>query len=134
MLRIASERESLCSVQWFSISPHMSSVRVKDIFLVTPILFLPEPSRRPPLEKTKPNCPSLLATPTLTLLLFNIMTLLHFDLGNLIQMDLFSYYHVSTWIYNISKAIAEEQLIKCKAGTISKGIPFASSANEPTAL
>lgn len=62
------------------------------------------------------------------------MTLLHFDLGNLIQMDLFSYYHVSTWIYNISKAIAEEQLIECKAGTISKGIPFASSANEPTTL
>lgn len=86
--------------------PHMSSVRVKDIFLVTPILFLPEPSRRPPLEKTKPNWPSLLETPTLMLLLFNIITLPNFDLGNLIQTDLFSSYHVSTWIYNILKAIA----------------------------
>lgn len=95
MLRIASERESLYSVQWFSIFPHMSSVRVKDIFLVTPILFLPEPSRRPPLEKTKPNWPSLLETPTLMLLLFNIITLPNFDLGNLIQMDLYSSYHSS---------------------------------------
>jgi hypothetical protein len=31
------------------------------------------------------------------------------------------------------KSVAEEQIIECKDGTISKGIPFASSANEPTA-
>src|SRR5689334_23306384 len=81
MWRSASERDNWRFVQCSSSFAHISSVKVMETFFVTPMPFLPAPSRRPPFVDKKPSCPSLLEIPILMLSL-NVSSLPVIDLGN----------------------------------------------------